>query len=73
MDPKNLTNGPAHKSMSVTGTTTKKMASEYNTMKMATNTREAGRIIKGMDRELSGFATPKTNSGESTPETGKMT
>ena len=73
MDPRNLTNGLAHKSMSAIGKTTKKMVLEYNTMKMEISTREAGRIIKGMARELSGSAMPKTNSEGNIQETGKMT
>ena len=59
--------------MSEIGKIIKRMDLESNIIKMEINMKVDGKIIKGMDRELSGFATPKTNSGESTPETGKMT
>ena len=49
------------------------MVLEFSTTQVATNTKEDGVIIKDTAREPSGFATPKTNLEDSTPETGKMT
>ena len=49
------------------------MVLEFSTTRVATNTKEDGVIIKDTARELSGFATPKTNLEDSTPETGRTT
>ena len=54
------------------GKITKKMASVSSIMKMETNTKEDGKIIKDMAKEHSGSVMPKINSGGNTPGTGKM-
>ena len=54
------------------GKITKKTASVSSIMKMETNTKEDGKIIKDMAKEHSGSVMPKINSGDNIQEIGKM-
>ena len=71
MGPKNPTNGSAPTSMWGSGKIIRSMGLAYSTTKMETNMKEGGVIIRDTGRELSGLATPKTNSGDNTPAIGK--
>lgn len=58
---KNLTNGLAQTSMLVTGLIIKSMALVFNTTRMATNMKVAGRLIKDTAREHIGSLILKTS------------
>lgn len=70
---KNLTNGSAQTSMSVTGSIIKSMALVFNTTRMATSMKAAGRLIKDTAKEHIGLLILKTNLEDSTLVTGTQT
>lgn len=72
MDQKNLTNGSVRISMLVTGKTIKRMDLVFSITRMEINTKVDGARIKGMDKELFGYVTQKTNSVDNTQVTGRM-